>query len=52
MAGFLLDSVHGLKTDSCCKWWMVAIGHKLPFICPQKDAQRILLKENNEKEFK
>lgn len=27
------------------------IGHKLPFTCPQKDAQRILLKEENEKEF-
>ena len=25
---------------------------EVPFICPQKDAQRILLKENNEKEFK
>ena len=28
-----------------------SIGHKLPFTCPQKDAQRILLKEENEKEF-
>ena len=29
MAGFVLDNVHGLKTDSFCKWWMAAIGQKL-----------------------
>ena len=44
-------SYDGLLSTLGLRCPRAAIGHKLPFTCPQKDAQRILLKEENEKEL-